>query len=83
MNKDDNGNFNNIGRYWPVKGPQKTLYIPKTFVKKGINVMRMFELEGVNGTCPTDCSIDFVGKAQLGASTATMEQMCIGKRCPF
>ncbi|KAJ6224706.1 hypothetical protein RDWZM_003251 [Blomia tropicalis] len=34
----------NIGRYWWV-GPQKTLYIPGPLLKKGTNVIDIFELE--------------------------------------
>ena len=39
-------NGNNIGRFWN-KGPMKTLYIPKEFLKKGCNEIIFFETEGI------------------------------------
>lgn len=38
----------NIGRYWNTKGPQKTLYVPASLLKKGINELVVFELEKAN-----------------------------------
>jgi beta-galactosidase len=35
-------NGQNLGRYWKV-GPQQTLYLPSTFLKKGKNEMVVFE----------------------------------------
>ncbi|UJR22809.1 hypothetical protein I4U23_025839 [Adineta vaga] len=35
-------NGHNLGRYWKI-GPQKTLYIPKHFLIKGINYLYLFE----------------------------------------
>ncbi|CAF0888434.1 unnamed protein product [Adineta ricciae] len=35
-------NGHNLGRYWKI-GPQKTLYIPKHFLVKGINYIYLFE----------------------------------------
>ncbi len=35
-----------LGRYWE-EGPQQTLYLPKSFLTKGINEIIVFETEGV------------------------------------
>ncbi|XP_075738146.1 beta-galactosidase-1-like protein isoform X2 [Rhipicephalus microplus] len=35
----------NLGRYWPARGPQKTLYVPRTLFRKK-NVLVLIELEG-------------------------------------
>lgn len=37
-------NGNNLGRYWPLKGPQITMYLPKYFLSKS-NLFLIFELE--------------------------------------
>lgn len=38
----------NIGRYWEV-GPQRTLYVPASILKKGKNEIVVFESDGVKG----------------------------------
>ena len=38
----------NIGRYWEI-GPQKTLYIPASLLKKGTNEIIVFESDGIKG----------------------------------
>ncbi len=38
----------NIGRYWEI-GPQKTLYIPASLLKKGKNEIIIFESDGIKG----------------------------------
>ena len=38
----------NIGRYWRI-GPQKTLYVPKSLLKKGANEFIVFESDGLQG----------------------------------
>ncbi|KAL7019661.1 hypothetical protein ACKWTF_011198 [Chironomus riparius] len=35
----------NLGRYWPLVGPQITLYVPKEILKVGSNKVLMIELE--------------------------------------
>lgn len=48
----------NLGRYWPLGGPQVTLYVPATFLKPspGLNTLVMFELE----SAPQDLAVKFV-----------------------
>lgn len=38
----------NIGRYWEI-GPQKTLYVPSSLLKKGQNEFIVFESDGLKG----------------------------------
>lgn len=38
----------NLGRYWEV-GPQKTLYVPRSLIKKGENEVIIFESDGLKG----------------------------------
>ncbi|XP_025209007.1 beta-galactosidase-like [Melanaphis sacchari] len=56
-------NDKNLGRYWPLAGPQVTLYVPATFLKPppNINTLVMFELENA----PQDLAIKFVDKPIL------------------
>lgn len=53
----------NLGRYWPVGGPQVTLYVPAPFLKPppAVNTLVMFELESV----PQNVSVKFVDKPIL------------------
>lgn len=53
----------NLGRYWPLAGPQVTLYVPATFLKPPpeINTLVMFELENA----PKKLAIKFVDKPIL------------------
>lgn len=42
----------NLGRYWPVIGPQITIYVPKDLLKMGTNKLVLIELQKApdNGT---------------------------------
>ena len=51
----------NIGRYWEI-GPQKTLYIPASLLKKGENEIIVFESDGLKG----EPVIEFVDVPELG-----------------
>lgn len=51
----------NLGRYFNPAGPQKTLYVPATILKKGINEIIVFESDYSN--C---CKIKFVDTPDLG-----------------
>ena len=35
----------NLGRYWPARGPQQTLFVPRDVIKHGANDVIVFELE--------------------------------------
>ncbi len=63
-------NKTNLGRYWPIAGPQITLYSPKhLFSKTQINNLIIFELEGY--TCETldECKVQFVKNHVINGST--------------
>lgn len=46
----------NLGRYWPLVGPQLTMYIPKAILKTGVNRFVVLELQ----KAPKDLAIHFV-----------------------
>ncbi|KAK2167747.1 hypothetical protein NP493_1263g00055 [Ridgeia piscesae] len=54
----------NLGRYWPVRGPQVTLYVPKTVLKPSPaqNVLVMVELDRApcDGHSTEPCTVTFV-----------------------
>ncbi|XP_015364754.1 PREDICTED: beta-galactosidase-like [Diuraphis noxia] len=56
----------NIGRYWPLVGPQITLYVPALFLipYPGVNSIIMLELERV----PKNSSISLVDKPNLNGT---------------
>lgn len=59
----------NLGRYWPVSGPQITLYVPAPFLKPypEENHVMLFEIEGA----PTGFrGVKFVDKPLLNATIA-------------
>ena len=49
----------NLGRYWET-GPQKTLYVPRSLIKKGENELIVFESDGLKG----EPIIEFADKPQ-------------------
>ena len=50
----------NLGRYWEV-GPQKTLYVPGPLLKKGENLLLLFESDGRKG----EAEVEFVDRPEL------------------
>ncbi len=51
----------NLGRYWEI-GPQKTMYLPASILKKGENEIIIFESDGIKG----DAEIEFCDSPELG-----------------
>lgn len=51
----------NLGRYWEI-GPQQTLYLPASLLKKGENEIVVFESDGLKG----EPVVEFVDKPVLG-----------------
>ncbi|ESO84522.1 hypothetical protein LOTGIDRAFT_236200 [Lottia gigantea] len=51
----------NLGRYWPVMGPQVTLYVPKPVLKEPskLNYLVVLELENTTCTSSSVCKISF------------------------
>lgn len=58
----------NIGRYWPGRGPQKTLYVPASVLKSnGANEVILFEID--SAPCSADfskCTITFTTTPDIG-----------------
>ena len=59
----------NLGRYWPVRGPQKTLYVPANVLVSApdINVLVLFEIDNAPCTPPfNECYVTFVDTPDIG-----------------
>ena len=59
----------NLGRYWPVEGPQKTLYVPANVLKgaPSLNELILFEID--NAPCLPPflvCYVTFVSTPDIG-----------------
>ena len=50
----------NIGRYWPVVGPQQTLYIPGSVMSTGASKLMLVELDNSPCEFPETCFVEFV-----------------------
>lgn len=51
----------NLGRYWDI-GPQKTLYVPASVLKQGLNEIIVFESDGIKGTAEVEfCDTPLLG----------------------
>lgn len=51
----------NLGRYWDI-GPQKTLYVPSSLLKKGDNEIVVFDSDGLK----SEPIIEFTDRPELG-----------------
>lgn len=51
----------NLGRYWPVTGPQITLYVPKEILTSGTNKIVLIELQ----KAPNNGTVIFTDTANL------------------
>jgi beta-galactosidase len=58
----------NLGRYWPVMGPQITLYVPRTVLKCGGNKLMLMELEHP-GCSKGKCVVYFTDKPIIDGPT--------------
>lgn len=63
-------NEHNLGRYWPLVGPQETLYAPSVFFKPypQTNTIILFELEHSPCRDESKCSIQFVSKSVINGT---------------
>lgn len=59
----------NLGRYWPARGPQLTLFVPRNILVSSVpNNITVLELE--HSPCSTSaCEIEFVDKPIINATT--------------
>lgn len=59
----------NLGRYWPLAGPQETLYAPSVFFKSGKNTIVLFEQERSPCSKTADkCVVQFVSKHNVNGT---------------
>lgn len=59
-----------LGRYWPVMGPQETLYVPHGLLKEGPNTLVLLELE--KAPCEEtggSCQAEFIDVHQVDGPT--------------
>ena len=59
----------NLGRYWPVKGPQKTLYVPVSILRAApaLNELILFEIDNAPCLPPfSSCYATFVDIPDIG-----------------
>ncbi|RXG52564.1 Beta-galactosidase [Armadillidium vulgare] len=52
-----------LGRYWPIVGPQLTLYVPHGILREGENHILIFELERVTTT--ENLQVSFTDKPEI------------------
>ena len=63
----------NLGRYWPTKGPQITLYVPAPILKPSpaINTLVLFELEYTvcgDPSATDPCTVEFIDRPIINAT---------------
>jgi beta-galactosidase len=60
-------NGRNLGRYWPARGPQMTLFVPQPYLSSPTSQVVLFELDKP-GNCANDgrCRISFTNEHVLG-----------------
>ncbi|CAH1790381.1 unnamed protein product [Owenia fusiformis] len=71
----------NLGRYWPVKGPQVTLYVPSGVLKAypAENDLVMMELEWApcamnNNQIGDDCTVKFIDTPIINSTSIAVSQ---------
>ncbi|XP_033107265.1 beta-galactosidase-like [Anneissia japonica] len=65
----------NLGRYWPVEGPQVTLYVPATILKVTGNVIVLFELESAPCSTEGSCTVEFIDRPILNGTIARVHKI--------
>lgn len=53
-----------LGRYWPERGPQVTLYVPSVFFQRD-NLLQLVELEEAPCGPSLSCSVSFVSEPEI------------------
>lgn len=61
-------NGQNMGRYWPKKGPQVRLYIPKFALQSGPNTILLAEMEISPCGTDTNCYIELMDTPLINAT---------------
>ncbi len=65
----------NLGRYWPVMGPQITLYVPGAWIKPKCQLNTLVIFEQDNSPCVQDaskCYVEFVTEPEIDGPTPIM-----------
>lgn len=70
-------NGHNLGRYWPVKGPQVTLFVPGAFlnVNNAKNHLVLFETDASPCASESSCEAAFSSEPYLNKPTGTNYQI--------
>ncbi|XP_073236928.1 beta-galactosidase-like [Porites lutea] len=66
----------NLGRYWPVVGPQITLYVPASVLlsgKQNTSKLVLFELDNAPCKTPDDCYVEFLDKPNVDGPVHPMK----------
>ena len=60
----------NLGRYWPVVGPQETLFVPASVLSPGQqpSSLVLFELDGAPCEFPGNCFVEFVANPSINGT---------------
>ncbi|EPY73341.1 hypothetical protein CB1_013326002 [Camelus ferus] len=64
----------NLGRYWPARGPQVTLFVPQhVLLTSGPNTVIVLELEKApcRDSGPGQCMVEFVDKPVISGAQTT------------
>ena len=59
----------NLGRYWPARGPQQTLYVPANAFNRNSNLKNtilLFETDEAQCFIPDGCYVEFIANPVLG-----------------
>jgi len=69
----------NIGRYWPVVGPQVTLFVPASTLRPGTEKSELVLLELDNAPCisPEDCFVEFLETPDINGPVHPMAREMI------
>lgn len=67
-------NGHNMGRYWPKKGPQVRLYIPKFALQTGINTVMLAEMEKNPCMIDTNCYVELMDTPLINATVPQTQQ---------
>ncbi|KAM9770520.1 beta-galactosidase [Menidia menidia] len=65
----------NLGRYWPTRGPQVTLFVPAHILSTAApNNVTVLELEGAPCSSPEACRVEFTTTPVLNGATLSDSQ---------
>lgn len=75
----------NLGRYWPVAGPQDTLYVPATVLSSGQQPSKLVLLELDQAPCDKadTCVVEFVSKPVLNGPVTPLKEVSCNAAAPL